>query len=234
MTRNTLSNVFIADHIHDDDIHNDEIENNNEIEYEESDNEEESDISEELLEIETSPFTDEDGEIIRGNNKWNDYIINNLDYHYPLLNQKTSEFICDLLWTFNEDEDEDENEDDNNYNIDFSYIKAKNEQKYIKLSTELKYYESHDNNMSTDEINNIKQAFIYIINNGVFNIKLKDTDISFLTRGFYFDYICPYRICAINEYTINTIDFYYPINRNIDNEILKDCILDLKEYLLNL
>ena len=177
-----------------------------------------------IEEIEKSPFKNSNGNIICGNDYWNDYLVNSLDYHYPLLNKSYSILICDIQWIFANENDEDDYEE---YSIDFSYIETKNKQKYLMLSSQLKF-----NNDS--EIQDLTTLFIYITSKGINNIKINNTDIDFLTDSYYFKFICPFKICSPEEYTINTIQYFFPINRNIDRDILKNSIIKLRDYIMSI
>ena len=176
-----------------------------------------------IEEIEKSPFKNGNDDIIYGNDEWNDYLLNSFDYHYPLLNQVYSKLICDIEWIFvNENNDNDYEE----YCIDFSYIETKNKQKYLILSSQLKFN-------SDAEINELTTLFIYITSKGINDLTINNTDINFLTDSYYFKFICSCKVCSPEEYTINTIQYFYPINRNINSVILKNCIIKLRDYIMS-
>ena len=183
---------------------------------------------EEYHPIETSPFIDEDGKKICGNENWN-RCIDSLDYHYPLINEKISENVCELTYV--------PNEDDEPYTIKFTYVVTKNNQKYFKISTELKYYYSNNDDHEQDskeELEELNDYFIFIIDNGILNIIIKHSDKTFLTESLYTNYISSNKICSSEEYYINTVQFYYPINRDKGHNVLKECMLNLKNHILNL
>lgn len=172
--------------------------------------------------IEKSPFIDDDGYYIYGNDLWNN-CLKNLDVHYPLLNQKYSEYICNIEWTFPDDEDN----DGDIYIFDFSFVITKNEQRYLKISTKLK------NNMNS-EIDDLTEAFRYIISNGINDIKILGTNKNFLTITYPSEFIYSSKICVQEEYTINTIEYFYPMNRNNVDKDLIFCMKKLVEHILSI